>query len=349
MDELIARACNLDNEPLSLRTPQEISESYQDGPTLVNDVKSPENQKDFHTKFISEHEQFTEFNDDGLKMRIAHNLDKGVQNYDEVYLFIHGLGGNFEQFEPLLRLVDASDKKFLTMDLPGFGKSDELESYGMFDIIEVINYVAKKFIKDGKSINVIGHSMGCLLSIHFMEKFSKELNITQLVLLTPPNPEDTRLSRSNYLTRFVIGSLFKWPGIFDIYRNRFDQNKGLESSGIKQFFYNNDDTDLVSRYRKLWQFHNNVQNRSRTVVGYLYGWESVDWERINQLSITNSLKVRVVGANKDIVTPIEDAEIMLEGFTAFSDKELLLIENSSHNVCFDAPAQICTLFYKNIF
>ena len=63
--------------------------------------------------------------------------DKGIRS-DTVFVFVPGLAGNLEQFEPLLELVESDQKAFLTLDLPGFGHSSEWSDYPMLKVVELI-------------------------------------------------------------------------------------------------------------------------------------------------------------------------------------------------------------------
>ena len=327
----------------------------------MKEVLQPENQADFRTTFITNFESYVKIN--GKKLRVCHNFQNGkfVNDGHPLHLFIHGLGGSLGQFEPLLRLTHLKGKKFLTLDLPGFGQSDELESYSMKSVIETIRSVVDLATGNQKSLGentqlkliLTGHSMGCYLCLHFFETYSKNYDIRKIALLSPPKPIMTSLSKRNYWTQWALWGVFKLPFIFDLYRNYFDQTRGLSSSGMKRFFFNNDPNDYDLRYRKLWQFHSNVQNKSRSVVGYLLGWDAINWEKVNTLVDKNDkqgsdLHVLVFLGKNDQVTLPEDVKQFYESFENKNNTKLIEIPNCSHTLCFDAPLVVCELFSENV-
>ena len=346
MNNILEEVCNLEGQPLSLGSIKEIVEAYADGSTLARNIQLPENEKDFNTKFINLHESYILLNSTGTKIRICHNLDEVIKG-DHVYILLHGLGGSIESFEPLLRLLDATKNNFITLDLPGFGRSDELDFYPMNKIVGIIHDVVSRYILENQNISIVGHSMGCYFGIKYLQVYSSYYNIEKLILLAPPEPKQGRLSKDSYWTRLLIGAIFRAPWIFDLYRTRFDQSKGLSSSGIKDFFYNNDDSDINNKYRRLWQFSNNVQIKSRSIMGYFKGWEDIDWDSVNSIQL-DDIKIRIACGNYDKITPFACSTMMYEKFENFEDKELIKMNNIGHNVCFDDPKQMCAIFYESI-
>lgn len=348
--EAVVKACSLDGQPLSGRSLAEIVATYKDCPDLLGKIQQPEAEQDFSTKFIKTHEDYIQLNSKGFqKLRVCHNL--GEANDDEnIFLLIHGLGGNLEQFEPLLKLIDENNKKFLCLDLPGFGKSDEWDKYPMIDVIDVIHEVVCMFGGEHhRSLTIIGHSMGCYISLHFYQIYASIYLINKIILLSPPRRTVDQLAKNNYLIQLGLLAGYKLPWIFDLYRGWFDQYKGLASSGIKQFFYRHG--DITNQYRKLWQFHNNVKIKSRSIFGYLLGWESIKWDKVC-VELTDSKEettVLIMCGDKDIVTPIEYSEGIYESLTGVVKKKLIVLIDCGHNVCFDNPEEVCTKIYKYLF
>lgn len=345
------KSCTLEGQPLSGRSLRAIVESYQDGPQLMESIRRAEADQDFSTVFIKEHEGYVQLDDSkGTSIRTCHNL-KQAKNNSELFLFIHGLGGTLEQFEPLLRELDDKGKCFLAFDLPGFGKSDEWQQYSMADVVKSIDQLIHKLTNQQKpqTLTIIGHSMGCYLAVHFYKMFHEAYNIDKLVLLAPPNPNVHQLSKSKYLIQFCLRTGFKYPWMFDIYRTKFDQSKGLSSSGIKQFFYR--DGDITNQYRKLWQFHNNVQIKSRSIFGYFLGWEEIDWTKLNKLLSLEGTKTSLVifCGDKDTITPIKYSHEIYDLLHDVSAKKMITIEGCGHNLCFDAPEIMVEKFDSGVF
>lgn len=349
-EEAVAKACSLDGQPLSERSLAEIVAIYKNDPDLIEKIQQPEAEQDFSTKFIKAREDYIQLNTKSRqKLRVCHNLRKANDD-EKIFLFIHGLGGNLEQFEPLLKLIDESNKNFLSLDLPGFGKSDEWDKYPMIDVIEVIDELVCTFGGEHpRRLTIIGHSMGCYISLHFYQLYCSNFLIDKIVLLSPPKRSVDQLAKGNYLVQLGLLAGYKFPWIFDLYRGWFDQCKGLSSSGIKQFFYR--DGDVTNQYRKLWQFHNNVKIKSRSIFGYLLGWESIKWDKVCA-ELSNSKEettVLIMCGDKDIVTPVDYSRGIYESLVGVDKKKLLVLADCGHNVCFDNPEEVCTNVCNYVF
>lgn len=127
-------------------------------------------------------------------------------------LFIHGLGGQMSQFEPLMGLL-LQCLELYALDLPGFGDSRfEFNSTLRFtpeeqakisssvhamawkdfetdNIVKIIQRFVEQNIPETKKVILIGHSMGTHLLIKLATKL-KNHRVEGLVLLSPPKLED---------------------------------------------------------------------------------------------------------------------------------------------------------------
>lgn len=345
VNETIRCACRLDSEPLSEEPLDAIIKRYE-GPDLVKKMHEPAADLDFGTKFIRKHEEFIPLGSNfpsveinGGRLRCCHNLRKGTSasaEKEQLFVLLHGLGGNMEQFEPLMRLLDSEDKKFVAIDLPGFGKSDEWANYLMDNVVKAVHHTVILLFSMYQSyskLTMVGHSAGCYILIHFLTNYQNSFQFGKCVLLAPPKRTVDVLSKENHLIQFGLKAISKIPWILDIYRERFDQNKGLASSGISRFFYR--DGDITNKYRKLWQFHNNIQIKSRSLWNYLLGWQEINWSKVDSTLTTVSIVI-MCGAN-DVVTPLSNAQDMLKCFTNAQDKNLIVIPECGHNLTFDYP------------
>ncbi|SCU91680.1 LAMI_0E06832g1_1 [Lachancea mirantina] len=312
-------------DPLSGKSVQEVVEFYSVfDPISSKDLKEP---LDFENEFFQEHCEFVELKN-GAKVRVCRNLHQGEQP-GRIWLFFHGLGGNITQFEPILRVLDALDEHFLAIDLPGFGESSEWAEYPMLEVVKCVDSV----VGDVNKLVLVGHSMGCHLALHYQHLFREHRKIERIIFLTPASAVLPLLRR-----RAVRGALlvmFYMPFLFDYYRENFDQNKGLKSSGIVKFFYEG------HPYRKLWQFSRNVKINSRSIIGYFRGWEPITWD-----TLTLDFDCVVVGADHDPITPLDGVKEFYNRLTTAHSAELVVLGDCSHNVCLDQPVKVAELFLR---
>lgn len=316
-------------------------------------IKNSELDNHFTIKFINKHEHF--INPSDKSVHICHNMKENTDTSDEIYILIHGLGGSLEQFLPLFLILDQLNKPFLAMDLPGFGKSDELNTYTMSDTVKHIDQILSQLTSETslqkKNLNILGHSMGCYLTLHFLNEFNDKYNFNKLILLAPPGPDVDTLAKDKRLTQLTLRFLFKWPQFFTFYREWFDQSKGLESSGIKSFFHddtlndvNKRETLSIRKYWKLFQYRNNINIKSRSIIGYLLGWESIDWTTLNVSLKNQDCQIYIVCGDKDTVTKLEVGEQLRQSFADKSKVNFITIKDCSHNICLDAMEEISDKF-----
>ncbi|CUS24448.1 LAQU0S16e01948g1_1 [Lachancea quebecensis] len=316
--------------PLSGLSVDQVVEKYSNNKDLSTSIL--QEPLDFKNSFLAENERFLQVG--STRLRTCHNIQH-QHGGGPIYLFFHGLGGNLTQFEPLLRLLGELNEGFVAVDLPGFGLSDEQDSYQMLQVTQVVRDAFLK-ITSHKKVILVGHSMGCHLALHFATLFGMDFDIKDSVFLSPPAPVLPQLQKVS--TRLALSVLCRLPFLFDWYRSYFDQSKGLQSSGIKQFFYKGDD------YRKLWQFHYNVQIKSRSLVAYLRGWVPVDWSKVSLIPSA----VVITGEN-DPVTPLDNAKTFYHALEEhIHHTKFITIEDCSHNICFDQPQRLTKQFLDEV-
>lgn len=337
------------SQPVSNNDIATIVNKFSDVPAnkLSQFISNPHLNDDFTIDFIKNHEHYIKLSNKSV--HLCHNIVEDTNDNDEFFILIHGLGGSLEQFLPLLIILDKLKRKFLAIDLLGFGKSEELDQYTMSSTIESINEILSIVVPQGKKIlNIIGHSMGCYLALQFFNKFNTNFIFSKLILLAPPGPLIKTLSKDNTITQLLLKVLFKWPQFFTFYREWFDQSKGLESSGIKSFFHDDSTMDpkdqYIRQYWKLFQFRNNITIKSRSLIGYLLGWESVNWEKINSALQDSNCKIFIICGDADNVTKIEVSKELYNSFDDKSKVNFSIIENCSHNICLDSLRQISQNF-----
>lgn len=365
IQRIIADACDITNEPLSHVAIENIVTKFEnmEDKQLATQIATPENKPNFELQFLKEYEDYFQFVDkqvhicSNLKTTATNSRLDNNKNDDELFVYLHGLGGSLDQFLPLLKLTKYYNNPFIAIDLFGFGQSDELEEYSMVTMVEHINDLIMNILEhyqvNFQNIHLIGHSMGCYLTLHYFNIFQNDWSFTNLTLLSPPAPSVSKLSKDNRLLQCTLKSLFRVPWLFTFYRQWFDQSKGLNSSGIKQFFHplnveTNDDITL--RYLRLFQFYNNIQIKSKSIIGYLLGWIPLNWNKINENFQNSITKVTIITGELDHVTNLENVASFKDAFSIDIDRiKLITIPNCAHNITFDACEQLCRIFIQEYF
>lgn len=198
-------------------------------------------------------------------------------------VFIHGLGGSLAQFHSLLTsLVNVAP--CLGFDLPGCGLSPffpELpwEAYSIEALSELAHVIIKQYCDNegGQGIVLVGHSMGCSLSVLLASKTSPlqpqvHLNIRGQVAICP------KVSRPTYGEVVQFRKLLRVPTpIFDLWR-RWDRRGGPESTSVRRFVGDRADVET-----KKLQYRFNES--SRTAV----------WRRMARGALPDISNGKVVG------------------------------------------------------
>lgn len=309
-------------DPLSGLSIEEVITKYRLASSLKNAVLgSP---LDFQNESIQSNLEI--INIQNTKLTTCHNLYSGIGS-EEIVVLIHGLGGNLTHFEPLIAEYTKRNKCFLTFDLPGFGESDDLHEYDMDRVVLLIYALVKEKCPRSK-FRIIGHSLGCILSLHLSAMLKDEC--THLTLISCPKLEYPVLR--NRLAGLALKLLWNFPGIFDFYRNYFDQNRGLESSGIRNFYCREG-----NEYMKLYQFYRNIQTSSRSIVGYLRGFKDVQ-------VLENNVPIHLIYGDKDCISHIPD--ITQGEWIKVDDLKLDVVELCSHNCLLDATRETIGLIVE---
>lgn len=257
-------------------------------------------------------------------------------------MFIHGLGGQMSQFEPLMGLL-LQCLELYALDLPGFGDSRfEFTGTSRFtpeeqtqisnsvrkmtwsdfetdNIVKIIHCFIQQNIPETKKVILIGHSMGTHLLIKLATKLSKH-RVEGLVLLSPPKLEDdvnvdstetTGTSKNSSFTFYKALNLMWWlfriPYLFNLFRI-WDRLEGLSSKSVLRQL-----PVESSLHMKLRQFRWNLDIDTRSLLRYIRGFRHAKTSELidavsrfnDNPSDTNTYeKTLLIGGLEDKVTPI---------------------------------------------
>ncbi|MCJ1246888.1 hypothetical protein MMC30_004099 [Trapelia coarctata] len=192
-------------------------------------------------------------------------------------VFIHGLGGSLAQFHSLLTsLVNVAP--CLGFDLPGCGLSPlspdlPWEAYSTEALSELVRVIIKRYCdyEAGQGIVLVGHSMGCSLSVMLASKTSPlqpqvSFNLLGQVAICP------KASRPTHEEVIQYRKLLRIPTpIFDLWR-KWDRRGGPESASVRRFV--GDKADIGTK-KLQFRFNEN----SRTAV-----WRRMAWGALPDIS-----------------------------------------------------------------
>ena len=95
-------------------------------------------------------------------------------------VFLHGWGTSKDTYSEIISILS---KKYrcISIDLPGFGKSDIVEDLTLVKISKLINKVIKKI--GVKSFYLVGHSLGGAVTLVYASRYQDKIN--KVVLISP--------------------------------------------------------------------------------------------------------------------------------------------------------------------
>lgn len=275
-----------------------------------------------------------------------------------ILVFIHGLGGQMSQFEPLMGLLSQC-LEILALDLPGFGNSKlnfnhknynfatlssldteaqssisssiKSMSDGDFKLENIVNiilqFLAQK-VPANKKIVLVGHSMGCVLSIKVAKKLPPNKVEGMILLASPPLEDDINFGSSSNSgngskskskskkkqVSMLSGLISKFPSLVDLFRV-WDRLEGLNSSSVLRQI---GDTSInpfnTTLYIKLRQFRWNLDIDTTILLKYIKGFQSTTYsdliaaiKKYNDNPFDKRIyeKTVLVGATNDHVIPFE--------------------------------------------
>ena len=278
------------------------------------------------------------------------NAEKQLMEIDTlpVIIFIHGLGGQISQFEPILKeFRNCSD--IFGIDLPGFGNSkrpsrnnngikfsmlskyndEELnkleeclkllkdEDYQTDSIADMIQQILDYKFPNRKFI-FIAHSMGTHISTKIINNLENG-RVVSFIMMSPPgfSEEKVIFNRFHWSKRWFLNLCCYNSKIFDYYRF-FDRFGGLYSISVNNYIYCNNERNIEDEddgdggdeiLKRLTQFRWNLDTESSIFLKYLKGFRSVSKEELKILSSKISKgKMMVCCGEFDKITKVSESE-----------------------------------------
>lgn len=306
---------------------------------------------------------------------LAPNISREV-NESPVIVFIHGLGGQMSQFEPLMALLSQC-LEIVALDLPGFGNS-KLEfkdnckiiseispqekknisssvkallwgDYSTDNLVSIIKQFIGQTVAPHKKIILVGHSMGT----HLITKTANVLEkgkVEGLVLLSPPPLLDDVNKKTEPKHSFsFVSYLMKFAWVFNLFRV-WDRLPGLISTSVYRQL-----TRLSSLHQRARQFRWNLDIDTRILLRYISGFKRATYlELINAISRLNNNvadpktyeKTLLVGGIDDQVTSIKIIHDISDFLFEYWQKKVcnvVEVKNAGHSLLLSKPEFISGL------
>lgn len=297
-----------------------------------------------------------------------------------VIVFIHGLGGQMSQFEPLMVLLSQC-LEIVALDLPGFGNSKlnfkdnrkivseisdeektEISSsvgallwgdYATENLVSMIKQFITQTVAPEKKVILVGHSMGT----HLITKTANVLDegkVEGLVILSPPPFVDDVRRKTESKHPFSFASyLMKFAFIFNLFRV-WDRLPGLISKSVYRQLSRQ--SNLHQRAR---QFRWNLDIETNVLLRYISGFQRATYlELVTAISRLNNNvkdprtyeKTLLAGGIDDQVTPVKiihDLNGFLTDYWQRKVCNVMEVKNAGHSLLLSKPEFISGLVLKH--
>lgn len=338
----------------------------------VNTFISDHPLREFHRRSVKKWKDIADT--EGLE-RAQNQLAK-IENLP-LLVFIHGLGGQLSQFEPIIQEFRNCSDMF-GIDLPGFGNSKptdkthlftklsasseednkklnqtfidmRTENYRTDSIVDILYQILlQKFPK--RTFIIVAHSMGTHLAIKLVNRLPSN-TVESLCFISPPKLSETVGQRPSipYITKSFLALSSFYPRLFDFYR-MIDRFGGLYSHSVNSYLYPAE-KDV---FKRLTQLRWNLDTNSIVFLKYARAFRpaaatellgaasklchSTDQERPRILICCgDSDKVTPLKYSKEITNILRDS-----GFAV----KLSKVKEANHSVFLDRPHVLSGLVYQ---
>lgn len=211
-------------------------------------------------------------------------------------VFIHGLGGQIQQFQYLLDYF-VHISHVLAIDLPGCGGSKfapkDWPAYTTSALCAVVHKVVEKYREENQQVIVIGHSMGCALSATLVSKGGLLEDVAAGFVAISPKATVTEKEAKQVAS---VASLPEF--MFDMFR-RLDRRGGTKSKSVARFVGKS-----ASEGVKRLQLRFNEGSRTPVWLRMVHGIRLPTREQWTSIRIP----ILLLGAIEDKVTTIQELD-----------------------------------------
>ncbi|KAG0269180.1 hypothetical protein DFQ27_004576 [Actinomortierella ambigua] len=216
--------------------------------------------------FVTNHSRFVSVN--GKRLRICHSPHE-LGSRVPLLVFIHGVGGQLEQFEKQIEYFGLSTH-ILAVDLCGYGGSDVPESYDYYTTDAYVNDIVELLqrYKSEETI-LICHSYGCAIGTMVAQRLPE--SVKALVHICP-KAEVTQHDKDNR------NKLLKTPDWVVNMARMIDRMGGPHSASVNRLVHKSASEDL-RRKQLRWNKESRTSVLKRLTAGLRYPTPA-DFQRI---------------------------------------------------------------------
>lgn len=126
------------------------------------------------------------------RLRVTADEGEGAH----ILVLLHGIGASSAVWQPLVRTLDHTKYRIITLDLLGFGDSPKPDwnTYTVSEHAAAVQHTLRQYGIRGR-ITIVAHSMGCLIASHLATKYRG--SVRRLVLYQPPLLAERPASRTH--------------------------------------------------------------------------------------------------------------------------------------------------------
>ena len=231
-----------------------------------------------------------------------------------VATIIHGLGEHIGRYDEMANFLTDFGIASFGIDLYGFGKSEGKRGH-VFDINDYLKDIKTLYSIEGKYLGVnhkkrliLGHSMGGLLALAYLEKYPDDHNLA--IISAPALRPEKKVPKALYIVASIL-KLF-WPSLQMSNKLRPDE---ITSDMTEQEYLKSD--GLVHDKITLKLFFE------------LLKLSKLVWKNIHK--INKDLKILFLHGEKDKIAFKEDTEEFFN-LLQLKDKRLEIMKNMKHEV-----------------
>lgn len=247
---------------------------------------------------------------------IINGLNTKYQTFGEdggkPFLILHGWGSNYERWAPIAELISKAGFKVIVPDLPGFGKSDVLQT--AWNMNNYVNWV-EEFVKQ---INIgdfylMGHSFGGALAVKLAIKHVQEVEKLFLVSAASVRKRTTQKSVLKNIAKAV--KVFAFLPFYPFIRKVF-----------YKFIIRKSDYPYVDGFLKE-TFKNVISEDLSQFTGFIRTPTVIIW------------------GDRDKSTPVDDAYFMNQ---KIKDSKLVIITGAGHMLNRENPEILAEKVLENL-